>query len=69
MNIYWIRQPFDLHRNRNSELDDVIKRTLKMIKAFISTTIAVVSAALSEAKSEETKGKSDNAEAEDQSVM
>ena len=40
-----------------------------MIKAFISTTIAVVSAALSEAKSEETKGKSDNAEAEDQSVM
>ena len=69
MNIYWIRQPFDLHRDCKSELDDVIKRTLKMIKAFISTTIAVVSAALSEAKSEETEGKSDNAEAEDQSVM
>ena len=31
-----------------------------MIKAFISTTIAVVSATLSEAKSEETNGKSDD---------
>ena len=69
MNIYWIRQAYDLHRDCKTELDDVIKRTLKMIKAFISTTIAVVSATLSEAKSEETNGKSDNAEAEDQSVM
>jgi len=40
-----------------------------MIKGFLSTAIAVVSASLCEAKSEETKEKSDNAEAEDQSVM
>ena len=40
-----------------------------MIKGFLSTAIAVVSASLCETKSEETKEKSDNAEAEDQSVM
>ena len=45
-------------------------KTFTMIKIFLSTAIAVVSAESSEkVKSEETKDKSDDSETEDTSVM